>query len=67
MHLRRNIDLKLALLEKNSQVNACKILNIHPSKLSGIIGGYIEASPELKRKICRYVQRPIEDLFPERN
>ena len=63
--LKTNLPLKLALVEKGSQVETCRILNIHPSKLSGIIGGYIKPNYQLKRKISKYLDKPIQELFPE--
>jgi len=63
--LKPNLPLKLALVSKGSQVETCRILNIHPSKLSGIIGGYIKPNPQLKRKIAKYLDKSIKELFPE--
>ena len=60
----QNLELRLSFLEKGSLLNACRALDIYPSKLSGIIGGYIKPSNELKKKICQYTEKPEEEIFP---
>lgn len=62
---RPNLVLKLAIVEKGNQLDACRALNIYPSKLSGIIGGYINPSLELKQKISNYLDKPPEEIFPQ--
>ncbi len=65
--LKTNLALKLALVAEGSQVETCRALKIHPSKLSGIIGGYVKPSSELKRKISEFLDKPINELFPPEN
>lgn len=62
---RPNLKLKIALIEKGSQVNACRVLDIQPSYLSGIIGGYVKPSLELKQKISDYLKKPLNEIFPK--
>jgi hypothetical protein len=61
---KQNLGLRLSLLEKGSLLNACRALDIFPSKLSGIIGGYIKPSGELKKKISQYTEKSEEEIFP---
>ena len=61
--IKRNLELKLSLLEKGSLLHACRALDIYPSKLSGIIGGYIKPSNELKKKISQYTEKSEEEIF----
>ena len=61
---KQNRGLKLSLLEKGPLLNACRALDIYPSKLSGIIGGYIKPSIEERKKISQYTEKPEEEIFP---
>lgn len=63
--LKPNKKLKLALIEKGRQIDTCRAVGIHPSKLSGIIGGYLKAPKELKIRLSKYLCKPIQELFPE--
>ena len=61
-----NEQIKIALIKKRlKQAQMSVDLQIHHSRLSGIINGWIKPSTVEKDRISAYLEIPMEDLFPQ--
>jgi len=47
------------------QVAIAKKTEISEGRLSKIANGYLEATPDEKRRLARALKRSVQDLFPE--
>ena len=60
-----NIRLKIALIEAGvRQLDLSRFLEIDPGKVSKIVNEWIEPDAETKERISRYLDKPIDELFP---
>lgn len=61
-----NVGLKVALIERGlKQIELSRLLGCDPAKVSKIVNGWIDPDQEMKRKIARFVGRPVEKLFED--
>jgi plasmid maintenance system antidote protein VapI len=62
----KNTALKIAFIETGkTQVEVAGQMGIQAVKLSNIVNGHLEATPEEKRALARILRRPVHQIFPE--
>lgn len=62
----RNLNLKVAIVSSGRHsYEIAESAGIRGPTLSEIVGGRLDASPELRQRISGALGRGVEDLFPE--
>lgn len=63
----KNKLLIVAIIDRNtSQIVLAKKAGIHETRLSKIVNGHIEPTPDEKKAIARALRTPVTVLFPEK-
>jgi transcriptional regulator with XRE-family HTH domain len=61
-----NTPLRRAIFDSGlKQIDIAKRIDMHDTRLSKIVHGYIDANDDEKKALARVLRRPIDELFPE--